>query len=428
MKVKSNIELLFKKNKLWPQIQSIVIRCHQLNFSAFIVGGAVRDAYIGKVPEDFDIATSAHPEELLKIFPKAHFVGKAFGVIYLPLNKKKGVEIATFRKEGPYLDGRRPSKVNFCSIEEDVQRRDFTINALYYDVKKKEIIDFVFGLKDLSKKKIRTVGPAEKRFKEDKLRMLRAVRLATSLDFSIEEQTFQTIIKMIPYIHQISKERICDELEKIFKKRSFSKAINIFTKINFLNILWPEWDWNEPSFPKIWNKDIKNNFKNVENLLFFYWSLIFFPPAIEFLHKNSFILLKKKLKISLVNISIPSKRIKQILNFYPFYQNILNKDVRLGQKLRLLNQKDGQIYFYLAFYIVSKNLKKSEDLKKIQKIYQKKILNGFPKPFLKGDDFLKAGMSPGPRISLLFENFYDEQLEGKIQNKKSALKKLKNIK
>ena len=146
-----------------------------------------------KIPKDFDVATNAHPDQVKKIFKHSQFVGKSFGVIHLPFKNGQHIEIATFRKDGTYIDGRRPESVEFTSIEEDAKRRDFTINALYYDFHKKKVIDFFEGIKDIEEKKIRTVGNPEVRFQEDYLRIIRALRFSVTFDFEIEEKTFKTL-------------------------------------------------------------------------------------------------------------------------------------------------------------------------------------------------------------------------------------------
>ena len=193
----------------------IVRRLQEARHPAFWVGGCVRDLLLGREPQDYDLATSARPEQVEKLFKHTRAVGRKFGVMIV-VEGKYQFQVATFRAEAEYQDGRRPAKVVFSSAEADAQRRDFTVNGLFYDPVAKRLYDWVGGEKDLRAKIIRTIGPPEERFAEDHLRLLRAVRFAAQLDFEIEPQTFAAIKMLAPKIRLISAERIRDELIKLF--------------------------------------------------------------------------------------------------------------------------------------------------------------------------------------------------------------------
>src|SRR5574341_2191217 len=193
----------------------IVQKLRDSGYEALFAGGCVRDMVMGKEPHDFDIATSARPEEVMKLFSRTVPVGAQFGVV-LVLFDDHQFEVATFRSDAGYADGRRPTEVKFTSSKEDVLRRDFTVNGLLYDPMTEKVIDYVEGVQDIQKKVIRTIGNAHKRFEEDKLRLLRAVRFATNLDFEIEEETFKALVELGSEIKVVSAERIRDELVKIF--------------------------------------------------------------------------------------------------------------------------------------------------------------------------------------------------------------------
>jgi poly(A) polymerase len=195
--------------------REIVARLQTAGFAAFWVGGCVRDFLLGREPQDFDIATDAKPEQVEKLFRKTIPVGKKFGVMVVVENKQQ-FQVATFRAEADYQDGRRPEKVVFASAEADALRRDFTVNGLFYDPLTEKIHDWVGGEKDLRAKIIRTIGAPEERFAEDHLRLLRAVRFAAQLGFEIEPQTFAAIKSLAPKIKLISAERVRDELIKLF--------------------------------------------------------------------------------------------------------------------------------------------------------------------------------------------------------------------
>ncbi|HUA37583.1 MAG TPA: CCA tRNA nucleotidyltransferase, partial [Candidatus Sulfopaludibacter sp.] len=184
-------------------------------YAAFWVGGCVRDFLLGREPQDYDIATEARPEQVEKLFKKTIAVGRKFGVVIVVVGKRH-FQVATFRAEAEYRDGRRPGKVVFSSAEADAQRRDFTVNGLFYDPKAEKLHDWVGGEQDLRAKIIRTIGTPEDRFAEDHLRLLRAVRFAAQLGFEIEPETFAAVKKLAPKIERISAERIRDELIKLF--------------------------------------------------------------------------------------------------------------------------------------------------------------------------------------------------------------------
>jgi len=192
----------------------ILKQIRKAGFTAFFAGGSVRDQLLGREAKDYDIATSALPEQIEALFPKTVAVGKSFGVIVVVQDGTE-TEVATFRTDGGYQDGRRPDTVHFCGAEEDAERRDFTVNGMFYDPLEDRIIDFVGGQEDLQKKIIRAIGAPEKRFAEDHLRMLRAVRFAHTLGFTIDSATRAAIQNRAPDLAKISLERIENEFSRI---------------------------------------------------------------------------------------------------------------------------------------------------------------------------------------------------------------------
>ncbi|MFA7692113.1 MAG: CCA tRNA nucleotidyltransferase [Candidatus Hydrogenedentales bacterium] len=208
-------------------------------FEALFAGGYVRDCLLGRKAGDIDIATNARPEEVASLFPRSVAIGAAFGVIMV-IENKIPYEVATFRCDGVYEDGRRPLSVQFVDAKEDALRRDFTINALFMDPESEKIIDYVGGQQDLEKGIVRTVGEARQRFAEDRLRMLRAVRFSASLDFSMDEACLSAIQDMAPQIHGISSERICEEMNKILVSGRARPALELLDNTGLLRELFPE--------------------------------------------------------------------------------------------------------------------------------------------------------------------------------------------
>jgi poly(A) polymerase len=219
--------------------KEIVERLQKAGFAAFWVGGCVRDFLLGREPDDFDIATDAKPEQVEKRFMRTIAVGRKFGVMVV-VEGGHQFQVATFRAEADYLDGRRPEKIVFASAEADASRRDFTVNGLFYDPISKKTHDWVGGERDLRAKIIRTIGLPEERFGEDHLRLLRAVRFAAQLDFKIEPKTFAAIMALAPKMGLISAERIRDELLKLFSQPHAARGLVLLRASGLLEHVLPE--------------------------------------------------------------------------------------------------------------------------------------------------------------------------------------------
>ncbi|MCG3173847.1 MAG: CCA-adding enzyme [Myxococcota bacterium] len=211
-------------------------------YEAVFAGGCVRDALLGRPVSDFDVATSALPAEVMAIFPRCVPVGEHFGVVRVVREPGVEIETATFRSDGPYLDGRRPSSVRFSSAREDVLRRDFTVNGMLQEPETGEVLDYVGGREDLMRGIIRAIGDPDRRFAEDKLRLIRAVRFAARLGFRIEPATWRAIQRWAPRIHEVSAERIRDELCKILAGPDAGRAFHLLQNSGLLREILPEMD------------------------------------------------------------------------------------------------------------------------------------------------------------------------------------------
>ena len=207
---------------------------------ALLVGGCVRDLLLGREPDDYDVTTDATPERVLGLFPEGIAVGAQFGVVLVPRDGLK-VEVATFRSDGGYSDGRHPDRVVFSKTpEEDVQRRDFTINGLLMRHDTGEILDFVDGQADLKAGVIRAIGEPDRRFAEDKLRMMRAVRFAARFEFEIEHKTFAAIRRHAGAVTDVSAERLREELTKLLTEGAARTGFELLEKSWLLSIVLPE--------------------------------------------------------------------------------------------------------------------------------------------------------------------------------------------
>src|SRR5437764_3373146 len=217
----------------------IVERLRGEGHIAYFAGGCVRDIVRRMTPKDYDVATSATPETVQKIFPRTHAVGAHFGVIIV-LENGFQFEVATFRSDDAYIDGRHPTAVHFSSPEEDARRRDFTINGMFYDPVAEEVIDLVGGRADIVAKLVRAIGDPAKRFAEDRLRMLRAVRFAAVLDYQIDKGTWDALLGDAPSINQSSAERIREELVRMFLSPNRVRGWDLPDASGLMHAMLPE--------------------------------------------------------------------------------------------------------------------------------------------------------------------------------------------
>ncbi len=219
---------------------SICDTLRRSGYQALLVGGCVRDLLLGREPADYDVTTDATPERVMTLFPESIAVGAQFGVILIPRDGLK-VEVATFRSDVGYSDGRHPHSVVYSkTAQEDVQRRDFTINGLLMRHDSGEVLDYVGGQADLQAKVIRAIGEPGRRFTEDKLRMMRAVRFAARFGFEIEAETFRAIRRHVAEIHQVSPERLREELTKMLTEGAARRAFELLDEIWLLQQVLPE--------------------------------------------------------------------------------------------------------------------------------------------------------------------------------------------
>jgi len=221
--------------------EAVIGRLRASGHEAFLAGGCVRDLLLGRTPKDYDVATSARPEEVASLFARTVAVGAAFGVVVVvegPLQ----VEVATFRRDAAYSDGRRPDAVAFTTAEEDARRRDFTINGMFLDPETGEVVDYVGGRKDLARRLIRAIGDPRDRFGEDHLRMLRAVRFAAELGFSLHRETAGAVREMAPLAADVSGERVSAELARLLTAPPAGRrqGLDLADRLGLLAVLLPE--------------------------------------------------------------------------------------------------------------------------------------------------------------------------------------------
>ncbi|XKT75280.1 MAG: CCA tRNA nucleotidyltransferase [Patescibacteria group bacterium UBA2103] len=227
------------------EVEHVVETLTKGGYDAYLVGGCTRDLLIGRTPKDWDVTTNATPEQITALFPDESFYNNDFGTVGVTPETEdeslKVIEVTPYRSEEGYTDSRRPDKVSFgCSLEDDLSRRDFTVNAIAYDPSKKDIVDLYKGQEDLRAKVLRTVGDPDERFKEDALRMMRAIRLSAELDFALDGDTAAAIAKNSDNLSHISKERIRDEFSRILLSKQPMMAVVMLQKLGLLPHIAPD--------------------------------------------------------------------------------------------------------------------------------------------------------------------------------------------
>lgn len=428
-----------RKNQNESAAAEIVLKLKQAGFEAYFVGGCVRDMLLNKQPSDFDVATSALPDQVEALFPKTIPVGKSFGVIIVQI-KGAAIEVATFREDLGYTDGRRPTDIRFSSAKEDALRRDFTINGLYYDVERKKVVDWVGGQKDLELKIIRTIGDPFKRFEEDKLRMLRAVRFSANLDFPIEAETLQAIQTMKDKIVCVSMERVRDELVKMFCGNNPDKGLMLLHESGLFEALYPEaalMSRCSVTLPEGATSTGVQLLTNIFKLLKNSPSVVFFAALIRFVvsqHQREEKNYTAESWLSSISYTAheaaeadqicekmrlsndEKKMIGRILkNMELFYHSA---GMSLADKKRLLRQKgieNDLLLFSVEEKLFVHSQRTTEALR--QQLAKWSDSDLFPEQHLSGDDLIKMGLTAGPELGRALFEIETLQLENKLLNK-----------
>lgn len=415
----------FTRHRQWPAVKSICDKLRQNGYKALLAGGCVRDLLLARTPNDFDVATDATPDMIEGLFSNSVGVGKSFGVIVVPFTDFH-VEVATFREDLDYLDGRRPKGVRFATPEKDAKRRDFTVNALFFDPESGEIIDFVGGREDLKLQLIRTVGEPEQRFSEDKLRLMRAVRLSAQLGFRIDEKTMLAIVNLAPTIGQVSRERLRDELFKTLKSERRYDGMKLFCETGIL----------KHAFPVTW--------QGVEKQTANWLSLFQKSPAGQAVPLATWLsafLLPAYFHDSFAESEFRSQHVKplrldhRLVNEIHFcLRNLASvyapRSRRRGEVLELL--LDGTWPALLALAALAENNPLIQEKITIEPNWLEALtptaaelrgltINGGAR-LLSGRDLLMRGETPGPQLGLLLREAYLLQLEGVLQNHDEAMR------
>ncbi|MGA2092062.1 MAG: CCA tRNA nucleotidyltransferase [Sedimentisphaerales bacterium] len=376
----------------------IVKQLRVAGFEALLAGGCVRDMLLKRRPNDYDVATNARPQEVSRLFRRTLKVGAKFGVVVVLIDQIQ-IEVATFRTESDYADGRHPSKVSFATAQLDAARRDFTINAMFYDPVAKKVIDYYGGQIDLKNRIIKTVGNPAERFSEDYLRMLRAVRFSTQLGFAIDPQTKSAICAGAQNIIKISGERIAAELEGILVSPNRVKGLTLLIETGLAGVIFPGFADSDAEFAV----NLLNNLpKEIDFALGLTGFFAGFPT--QFAIEKC-----EPLKLS-------RNQYKHI-TFLLDHRGKLLGDLSLSELKLLLSEPYFEDLFNLQKAIQKASNQGIGPLIKLRKrINQLKGVELKPKPLLTGHDLIALGAVPGPTLGQLAHEMYIAQLEGKLHS------------
>ncbi|HET6843283.1 MAG TPA: CCA tRNA nucleotidyltransferase [Candidatus Angelobacter sp.] len=422
--------------------------------TAYLVGGCVRDLLLGREPADYDVATSATPTQVMRIFPQTYAVGAQFGVVLVPVLRDSpegranySVEVATYRSDGAYSDGRHPDQVRFSSDPRlDVQRRDFTINGLMLDPESQEVLDWVAGREDLQRRVIRTIGDPYQRFAEDKLRLLRGVRFAARFGYTLEEKTFQAIRDLASEIHQVSRERIRDEVLKMLTEGQARRAFELLDQTGLLEQVLPE-------IKKMQGVEQPPQFHPEGDV----W--VHTLMLLEGLPAN----VSKTLALGALLHDVgkpPTFRVADRIRFDQHAEVGTRMAEEICRRLRLSNDETEQVCALVANHMRFGHVMRMKEstLKRFLRLprftehlelhrldclgsHRDLALYNFaqeklqtlpaeqirPVPLLTGNDLIAAGYPPGPAFKKWLTAVEDAQLEGAIHNKDEALALVKTL-
>lgn len=409
----------------------VVRRLRNEGHEALWAGGCVRDQLLGKLPKDYDVASTATPDEVIQIFGRRRTVsvGASFGVVMvLGPDKAAGqIEVATFRSDGEYLDGRRPSSVSFCRPEEDARRRDFTINGMFFDPLEEKFIDYVGGLDDLAAGIVRAIGDPVARFTEDKLRMLRAVRFTATLGFALDAATADAVHQLRHQIRQVSEERVTQELKRMLSHSSRELSLRLLNESGLLAEILPELFGTAGSTADSANiATICRQLKFLESDEFeTAWMLVLLPlqqTNVSGKSTGEIDAACRRLKLSneetecicwltealsiLDGIRIRPLHVRKPLLAHPYSERLLHASTAIAAA-------DGRSAGDVQFCRDYLSMINREDL--------------CPAPFVNGQDLMALNVPQGPEFRVLLTEIRNEQLDEILTTRTAALERLREL-
>ena len=419
----------------------IVRRLQEAGHIAYWAGGCVRDELLGLVPHDYDVATTALPRQVQTLFKRCIPVGAEFLVIeVLGPRDANGdwlkVQVATFRSDGIYTGGRRPDSVEPTTPEQDALRRDFTINGLFLDPVTQQLYDYVDGQADLAKKVLRAIGKPRDRFDEDKLRILRAVRLAARFDLAIDPETLEAAQEMGPLIRVVSAERIADEMRKMLVHPRRTRAVQLFRDVGLIEPIFPE------LLPSLTERGpTADHVTEWEYLLRVMENLVAKPGhEIDFPLAMAVLLHRLDAPTTKANRETPALRIcrrlklanvetERILWLLHHQRSLLTlaEDPPHHWKPLLASPGIADLMAFHRALVLAQNLPidSLELARERRATYPIEVLN--PPPLITGDDLRTLGLSPGPRFKTILDTIRNAQLDGTITTTEAALAQVREM-
>jgi poly(A) polymerase len=408
---------------------------------AYFAGGCVRDMVRGLAAKDFDIATDATPEIVQKIFSHTYAVGAHFGVVVVVENGLN-FEVATFRSDGAYLDHRHPADVRFSSPEEDAKRRDFAINGMFFDPEKNEVIDFVGGRTDLAAKLVRAIGDPAARFAEDRLRMLRAVRFATVLDYKIDNPTWDALVASAASINEISAERIREELLKIFLSPNRVRGWNLLDRSGLLRTVLPELDAMKGCLQPEQFHPEGDVFEHTRLMLELLPEEVSAPLVLSVLFHD----VAKPVTATVDETGrirfnehdrIGAAMTESIMERLRFSRAEIDAVVEMVRQHMVFKDVPNMRVAKLKRFMARTTFAEELELHRVDCASSHKMMDNYefllqkreefanepiiPPPLVRGDDLIALGMKPGPKFGEILEAVETRQLEGTLKDRDEAL-------
>ena len=381
----------------------IIRRLRDKGHDAYLVGGCVRDMVMNIEPVDYDIATSAPPSEIMKIFPHTEPIGAQFGVV-LVIHRGHPFEVATFRSDEAYVDGRRPTGVVYTDVQTDVLRRDFTINGLLYDPIDKRVIDYVSGQADIRDRIVRAIGNPQKRFEEDKLRLLRAIRFGARLGYSIEPETWAAVCRMAPEIKRVSAERIRDELSRILTEGRAALGFRFLHESGLLAAILPSVQWSDQMERSL-------ELIPAKAAIDFAFAVLLHEVPVDEVYR-----IAQDLKLS----GSETNHVMSLVKCLPRFGML--RDLSISDLKRFLRMPRFEDHLELARISATAGHRDLDAWNFAVHMLRKWSADEIaPPPLMSGDDLIIMGLRPGPLFKEILTRVEDEQLEGRLQTSEQAL-------
>jgi len=434
-----------KSSPMEKVAREVAARLRESGHVAYFAGGCVRDMVRGLAPKDYDIVTDARPEAVQKLFPRTYAVGAHFGVIIV-LENGFQFEVATFRSDDAYIDGRHPSAVHFSSPEEDAQRRDFTVNGMFYDPVADKLIDLVGGCADIDAKLVRAIGDPARRFAEDRLRMLRAVRFATVLDYQIDKKTWDALVAGASSINQISAERIRDELVRIFLSPNRVHGWDLLDSSGLMAAILPELEAMKGVLqPEQFHPEgdvfvhtrlmLQLLPENVSVPLVF--AVLFHDvakPVTATVDKTGRIRFNEHDRIGAEMTEAILRRLRfsgaeiestvEMVRQHMVFKDVPNMRVAKLKRFMARPTFDDELELHRVDCESSHRMLDNYEflLRRREEFANEPII---PPPLVRGDDLIALGLKPGPKFGEILEAVETQQLEGTLRTRDEALEWIK---